>query len=135
MVNKVVARFVDGRTLKGSVFDVSPSSPIVHLQGDDGVPRPVRMADLKALFFVKDHVGDPERADRQEFDPADPRQRGARPVQIRFRDGETLAAFCPRYPPTGTFFFVVPADPASNNDRILVNGKAIERMTVVRPSA
>lgn len=135
MVNWVVAHFVDGRLLKGRVFDAGTTSPVVHLQSEDGVMHPIRKVDLKALFFVKDAVGDPTRTDAQDIAPEDPRLRGNRAVEVVFRDGERMKVLCGHYPPRTPFYFVLPADPGSNNDRILVNGAQVEHMTLLTLTA
>jgi hypothetical protein len=59
MLNQVVARFRDGRTLKGTSLNVDPARPTFHVRTAAG-PVEVVLAELKALFFVKDHAGDPK---------------------------------------------------------------------------
>ena len=73
---KVVARYRDGRLLKGSTSDFQPNKDRFHLALSDAGPgaRPVevRLSELKAVFFVRDFKGDPGRHDRQLFDPRKP---------------------------------------------------------------
>ena len=63
---KVVAAYLDGRRLKGYTNDFSPARDHFYLfpettesaaTGARGTA--VRLAELKALFFVKDFTGDP----------------------------------------------------------------------------
>lgn len=124
-MHKVVAHFLDGSLVKGQVLFVSLTKPTLSVTTEEGGALNVTLADLKALFFVKDFAGDKDYGERQEVDPADPRVRGAKTLTLRFLDGETLVALSSGYSADRPFFFVVPADPDSNNIRILVNRAAV----------
>ncbi len=126
MENRVVGRFLDGRVIRGVCFDFSPAKPICHIQTQSEGNVEVGLGELKALFFVKDLQGNPEHRETRALDPADPRRLGARPVEVRFRDGETLVGLVTGYSAERPFFFLLPADPRSNNTRILVNRAAVE---------
>jgi hypothetical protein len=95
----------------------------------------VKLKDLKALFFVKDLVGDSERSDILKLEPSDGRARGSFPIDLEFADGEHLVGLTVRYPPVRPFFFVLPADSRSNNVRVLVNKAAVKRMSQPPPPA
>jgi Family of unknown function (DUF6982) len=125
MSNKVVARFADGRLVKGMSMNVDPSKPTLHVRTAEGKMEEVRLADLKALFFVKSLDGDSGHNEAMAAEPSDPRARGSHLVELRFRDGERLVAFANRYPPLGAFFFLVPVDGKSNNIRILINREQV----------
>lgn len=56
MANMVVARFADGRTVKGNSLDVDPNRPRRHVRTAEGEMVDVALDDLKALFFVKSLV-------------------------------------------------------------------------------
>ena len=77
MNNHVVARFADGRIVKGTSLDVDPKRPMFHVRTPDGEMIDVAMADLKALFFVRSLSGDSAKTDATEIAPTDPRMRGA----------------------------------------------------------
>ena len=109
-MNKVVARYADGRIVKGTTLNVDVTKPVLHVRGPDGTTAEVRLVELKALFFVKTLEGDRTHDEGMEAAPTDLRGRGARLVEMRFRDGERLVAFANRYPLTADFFFVVPVD-------------------------
>lgn len=123
-MNRVVAHLFTGQLVKGQSFDVDPAKPRCHVRTDSGAVE-VKLANVKALYFVRSLEGNPDRSDVQAPDPADSRNRGATKIEITFTDGERLVAYTNRYPPRGKFFFVVPVDPASNNIRILVNQAAV----------
>lgn len=115
---KVVARFRDGRLVRGYTADFHPSKPQLHLSAE---PRSsdtmfLQLSQLKALFFVRDFAGDHMRVDRQDFGTAPP----GRKVAITFHDGETLLGSTLGYRGEGHGFFVHPADPRSNNLRVFV---------------
>ena len=125
MSNLVIARFVDGRLVKGTSVDVDPAKPACHVRSTDGTTTEVKLAELKALFFVRDLRGDPSYKEGARPDPADVRLRGGRTIRLTFRDGEVLAGITHHFPPTRPFFFVLPMDPKSNNIRALVNRAAV----------
>lgn len=131
MGNKAVAHFLNGRVLKGACYDVAPERSVCHVTTPDAVTETVALADLKALFFVKDLAGDPLYQDSQTLDPGDLRAWGARQVEVRFRDGEWLVGLAPTYQPQRQFFFVIPVDAKSNNVRVLVNRAATQSVNLL----
>src|SRR5262245_55426015 len=66
----VVARFMDGRVVKGITHDFAPEKLVFHLSvwGDStGRALTVPIGALKALFFVKSFEGDPKRVDDDDI--------------------------------------------------------------------
>ncbi len=127
MSKNVVARFLDGRVIKGTSLDIDAKKPTFHVIPPGEKAIQVRMADLKALFFVRSLLGDPGRSEETVPKPGDPRGRGASVVSLKFADGETMVGMTMSYPPR-PFFFLNPVDPKSNNIRILVNRDAVVSM-------
>ncbi len=125
MRNEVVARFMDGRLVKGTSLDVDPNRPTCHVKTPDAMVE-VELEKLKALFFVKDLAGNPAYEPSDQPDPADVRLRGTKGIALRFYDGEQFVGLTNRYPPNRPFFFVLPIDAESNNIRVLVNKFAVE---------
>jgi hypothetical protein len=121
-VNKVVARFADGRTLKGMTADFLPAKNTFHLAvtgtSPGTAPIEINMSQLKALFFVKDLGGDPKHVERNTFDPARPA--AGRQIKATFKDGEVLVGTTTGYQPNRPGFFLVPADEDSNIERCFV---------------
>lgn len=132
MAHEVVAHFQNGRLIKGSSVSILPDRPVCHIMTRDRGMVPVRLSDLKALFIVKDLVGDSAYVDQQAIAPGDGRATGAKRLQITFLDGERLLALAPTYEESRPFFFVLPADAKSNNIRILVNRAAAASVTILR---
>jgi hypothetical protein len=128
VANEVVARYIDGRVVKGISLDVDPAKPTCHVRAAEQGTMTVRLADLKALFFVKSLAGNREHHEAMAVDAGDPRSRGAVRLELTFADGERIVGLTVRYPPIKPFFYVVPADQKSNNIRILVNRAAVKRM-------
>jgi hypothetical protein len=126
--NLVVAHYLDGRVVKGTSLDVDPAKPTCHVRPPTGPVQDVKLADLKALFFVRSLEGNATREEARTPDPSDPRLKGSSPIALRFRDGESMLALTNRFPPNRPHFFVVPLDPAANNVRILVNRAAVMSM-------
>jgi hypothetical protein len=88
--------------------------------------------DLKAVFFVRDLVGNPAHRDAQKFPPG--HVAGCH-VEVRFRDGEVIVgtAESPVTDPLG--FFLIPADPESNNLRVYVVAAATRAVYPLSPPA
>lgn len=119
--NRVVARFLDGTTLKGTTEDFFPNRPSFHLHvSGETKTREIACAKLKAVFFVKDLAGDPGRKDMGGFPETTSTVNQGRKIAVRFRDGEIVCGFTMAYTPERSGFFIAPADEASNNIRIYV---------------
>jgi hypothetical protein len=129
-MNRLVARFTDGRMVKGAMLDFAPSKDVFHMTEETPVagtsPVAIHAEDLKALFFVKDYAGDPLHVERKELDSAPPP--GARSIRASFKDGEVLVGTTTGYQPGLPGFFLVPADPESNNLRCYLFAEATEEV-------
>jgi hypothetical protein len=119
--NLVVARFADGRMLKGVTHDFTAlrSSLHVHVEGTKEVVE-VRMKQLKALFFVKSFEGYPDREDTRGFIDGPHENAQGKKIAVRFRDGEFMCGYTMSWTPEREGFFMFPADDGSNNDRVYV---------------
>lgn len=127
--NRVVARFVDGHVLKGTTQDFSVSRDAFHVIPPEAGAAPIRVAMtlLKAVFFVKDHTGDSAYNERKAFETQVP----GRKLQVTFKDGEVLVGSSTAYHADRPGFFMTPADPKSNNDRIFVVSKAVRSVLFI----
>ena len=122
---KVVARFLDGRVLRGFTNDFHTTKPQLHVRGASGSdPVLVQVAQLKALFFVREFSGDPTRVDRQHFEGA----AHGRKVEVTFQDGEILVGTTLGFRGAEFPFFVHPADDGSNNLRVFVAPAATKQI-------
>ena len=131
--NKIVARYLDGRMMKGSTSDFMPNKEMFHVVPADSPtgskPIDVFVKDLKAVFFVKDLVGKGHSAEKKDFDPSAPVS--GRKIKVVFKDGETMVGATQGYQPGRPGFFVVPADPKSNIERYFVVTAATSEVTFV----
>ena len=121
-MNHVVARYQDGRTVKGLTNDFLPAKTVFHIlpEGSSPAAKPIELSvnELKAIFFVRDLAGDPQHKKTNAFDPTKPAM--GRKVQVEFKDGEMLVGTTQGYQPDRPGFFLVPADATSNNERCFV---------------
>lgn len=132
-MNKIVVHYQDGRILKGTTGDFFPNKERFHVNQIDAPvgskPAEVTISQLKAIFFVKDYKGQPEREDKQEFDPSKPPM--GRKIRVRFTDGEEILGTTQGYQAGRSGFFLIPADPDSNNERCFVVAAATQEVALV----
>jgi len=132
--NQVVARYRDGRVVKGVTNDFLPTRDTFHViqRADSGAPEApitVRFEDLKALFFVRDLAGNPG------YQPVNDFVRGQAPpgrrIRVVFADGEVLAGTTQGYSAERAGFFVSPVDPGGNNERVFVVAAATREVELL----
>jgi hypothetical protein len=118
--NKAVVAFLDVRRLKGYIYNFSAQRDRFRLFFEqDTLQRDgtdVQMKDLKAIFFAKDFVGNSEYTESQILTS----QNGCRKAEVTFRDREKLVGTTDAHNTQKIGFFLVPADPRSNNLRVFV---------------
>ena len=87
---------------------------------DGGKAVEVRFRQLKALFFVASLEGNASRQDASGFiqGPAETQQ--GKKIAVRFRDGEFMCGYTLSWSPEREGFFLFPADPGANNQRVFV---------------
>src|SRR5262249_46290476 len=111
-MHRIVARFQDGRVLKGFTTDFLPAKDHFHMvleeQGTGGKAVDVRVPALKALFFVKTFEGDP--AHHRSNEPAPGSTVAGRKIRVLFKDGEVMVGTTQGYDRTRPGFFIVPVD-------------------------
>ncbi len=128
---KVVAHAADGTLTKGSTQDFHPDRPsfrVVLLNGVETVP--VKMSQLKAVFFVRQLENASPRPRQKELSPHDGNRGNGRPIAVQFHDGELLVGYTHSYLPKRQGFFMLPADPKDNNLRIFVVKSAASTVKV-----
>ena len=130
-MNQVVARFLDGTTLKGQTNDFLPTKNLFHISpdgaGGGAKPQEVKVPDLKALYFVRSLDGNPDHQKTNYFLAPMPGRR----VQVTFKDGEVLVGTTQGYQPDRLGFFLLPADSRSNNERCFVVAAAAVSISFV----
>jgi hypothetical protein len=115
-MEKIIAKYKDGSTLKGSSDDFSPDRKQFHFRPLNGKTVLMDMEDLKALFFVKTFQGNKDRRPRYK----DARPWGGFKVKVVFIDGEEIVGYTLHHSVDKQGFFVIPADLQNNNEKIFV---------------
>jgi len=133
--NKVVARFRDGKIVKGVTNDFFPNKDVFHISDTERGKNltEVRVPDLKALFFVKSFEG---KKDHRKYDHPDVLEKLSKTAGVKlkiiFSDGEQMLAFTQGYEPGRKGFFIFSPDPESNWERAFVLKQATKEVTRVK---
>ena len=126
---KIVARYVDGRVAKGLSQDFFPNKDRFHIYPTDkssGETVEISLKELKAVFFVRDFVGDFQYNERKEYLEGD--KPSGRKIEVTFKDGEVLVGTTLGYDPSRPGFFLFPADPKSNNVRVFAVTSSVKKV-------
>lgn len=125
MEHKIVVHTQDGTIHKGVTHDFDPAEKSFHLLPGEGGGVPIRLAldDLKALFYVKDYLGNRHFVASRSFEGIE----GKRAV-VTFHDGEEIWGTVSDGfdDEAGQGFFLIPADKEDNNLRIFVVRSAMK---------
>src|SRR5262245_32334583 len=126
---KVVARFKDGRIVRGYTKDFDPSRAHLHVLSDlrDGESTIILVSDLKALFFVRDFAGEPMRMEDKFFTETPNGDR----MEVTFWDNEVMVGSTQSYLDGGHGFFLQPADPRSNNLSVFVTAAGMQQVRFI----
>ncbi len=117
MEAKVVVHFQDGSLVKGVTRDFLPTKPSLNvIDKDTGESIQAEISKLKALFFVKTYRGNPLAEHRHDVERAGLGKK----IKVEFKDSETLIGYTSGYSPGRVGFFVFPADPEDNNEKVFV---------------
>lgn len=127
MENKVVVHMKDGKIHKGVTQDFVPSRESFHLLPAEGggVPVRIQLEGMKALFYVKDYIGNRDFVARRQFDAA---KRSGRRAILAFTDGETLWGTVAESEERDAGFFFFPVDEEDNNIRIYVMRSSLKEI-------
>jgi hypothetical protein len=121
----VVARYTDGRVLKGHCRGFIPSRGYVSVAPMPDAPQAsvttLLLRHLKAVFFVHDLAGAPADVE------ATPTARG-RDIIVTFMDGEVMSGTTLNYAVDSAGFYLSPHDQRGNNLRIFVINEAVRHV-------
>jgi len=120
-MNKVVARCLDNRCIKGLAFDFGPNKSVVHIadERDTKQVTEIPTTELKAVFFVKTFEGDP-RHESPDFSKENLDEVPGTKLKVTFLDGEVMFGTTNGYSATRPGFFLIPVDKTGNNIRAYV---------------
>ena len=127
--HKVVARFRDGSLVKGFTHDFSPYNDISHITKprDEREALEISVSQLKAVFFVKSFQGDQEFKGK-EFTKEKLSHIPGLKLKVTFSDEEIIYGTTTGYSPHRKGFFLMPANKASNNERLYVIREATSKV-------
>ncbi|HNX32777.1 MAG TPA: hypothetical protein PKM35_14270 [Holophaga sp.] len=132
-MNQVVAHTKTGQLIKGITNNFLPNKESFHLlpagSAPGTKPMEVFLNQLKALFFVKDLQGQRDHQEKNAFDPYAFQQ--GKKIRVVFQDGEVLVGLTQGYQPGRPGFFMVPADPKSNNERCYIVASSTKEVTLL----
>ncbi len=126
---RVVVRYSDGKLIKGFTQDFSPNKERFHLipaKNPSGGPIEVSMKDLKAIFMVRDFIGNSLYKERKKYIEGE--NPSGKKVEVTFMDGEVLVGSTLGYDPKRQGFFIFSADPKSNNLRVYVVSSFVKKV-------
>jgi hypothetical protein len=127
---KVVVRYADGRIIKGYTQDFLPTNPSFHVQpfgpGTSMEAAEIFVRDLKAVFFVRDFLGNPNYHERKDI------FEGAKVIgkvlEVTFKDGEIIVGSTLSYDAERPGFFIFPTDPEVNNLGVFVVSQFVSKV-------
>jgi hypothetical protein len=130
MENKIVVHMKDGAIHKGVTQDFDPAGEEFYVLPAEGggVPLHIRLEDMKALFYVKDYVGNSDFVARRHFEQA---RRAGKRVVITFLDGEEMWGTVGEMDDDSPGFFLYPVDQEDNNIRVFVIRSSLKDMREV----
>jgi len=133
--NLVVARYRDGKMIRGITHDFGPQKKVFHVTTMERYGRTVNgkvfevfLSELKAVFFVKTLEGRQGPPSIKGLMGEKLEVPGLMKVRITFFDGEILEGTTQGYTPERNGFFVVPLERDSNNLRIFVISSAVKKV-------
>jgi hypothetical protein len=130
MEQKIVVHMKDGAIHKGITQDFDPGRENFHVLPAEGggIPRKVRLDSMKALFWVKDYIGNRDFVARRAFNDSG---KQARHAIACFTDGEEIWGTLEGQTEQGAGFYFFPADKDDNNVRIFIIRSALKELRLV----
>ena len=137
---QVVIAFLDGRRLRGYVFDFSPVKDrctfFATQHATQGEGEVVLLHELKGMFFIREDAEAASLAASMAASPLAAAQR--RRLEVLFRDNEKLEGTTEGYSKERPGFFMVPDDPTGKIIRMFVinrNVKEVKWIQAAPPAA
>jgi len=138
--NLVVAKYRDGRMIKGVTYNFGPEKKAFHVlpvteEKEEGTTKGVEVviSGLKALFFVKSLEGRKgPRSLEGLLEEEEEEVTSAMKVRVTFHDGEILVGMTHGYSREKQGFFIVPLEKESNNRRIFVVFNAAREIEILK---
>jgi len=133
---KVIIKYKDGKILKGWVEEFKPQRdsfilfPLFEYSEEKNLV--INFESLKAVFFVKDFIGNKDYQKVRTFNIDINITPTQRKIIVNFLDNERLYGTCLTYGRYKKGFFVFPIDPKDNNERIFVVHSSTKNVRIMK---
>jgi len=133
---KAVVKYQNGEIIKGWIEDFQPDQEsfvlFLLIEYNEEERMEINFESLKAVFFVKNFIGDKNYKKVRTFNVDLKIIPSQRKLIVNFLDGEHLYGTSHSYGRYKVGFFVYPIDPKDNSERIFVVHKAIESVRLMK---
>ena len=126
---KIVVKYQNGEIIKGWVEEFKPGResfilfPLFEYSQEERIE--IEFSSLKAVFFVKDFIGDKNYKKVRTFNVDLKITPSQRKLIVNFEDEEHLYGTSHNYGRYKVGFFMYPVDPKDNSERIFVVHSAV----------
>jgi len=133
---KAVVKYQNGEIIKGWVEDFRLDResfilfPLIDYSEEERME--INFNSLKAVFFVKDFIGDKNYKKVRTFNVDLKITPSQRKLIVNFEDGEHLYGTSHNYGRYKVGFFMYPVDPKDNSERIFVVHSAVESVRLMK---
>jgi len=133
---KTVVKYKNGEIIKGWVEDFRLDResfilfPFIEYSQEERME--IKFESLKAVFFVKDFIGDKNYKKVRTFNVDLKITPSQRKLIVNFVDGEHLYGTSHNYGRYKIGFFIYPIDPNDNSERIFVVQLAVESVRLMK---
>jgi len=133
---KVVVKYQNGEIIKGWVEDFRLDResfilfPLIEYSQEERME--INFESLKAVFFVKDFLGDKNYKKVRTFNIDLKITPSQRKLIVNFVDGEHLYGTSHDYGRYKIGFFIYPIDPKDNSERIFIVQLAVESVRLMK---
>jgi len=133
---KVVVKYQNGEIIKGWVEDFRLDResfilfPLIEYSQEERME--INFDALKAVFFVKDFLGDKNYKKVRTFNIDLKITPSQRKLIVNFVDGEHLYGTSHDYGRYKIGFFIYPIDPKDNSERIFIVQSAVESVRLMK---
>jgi hypothetical protein len=133
---KAVVKHQNKEIIKGWVEEFKPEResfilfPLIEYSEEERME--IKFSSLKAVFFVKDFIGDKNYKKVRTFDVDLKITPSQRKLIVNFKDGEHLYGTSHSYGRYKVGFFMYPVDLKDNSERIFVIHSAVESVRLMK---
>jgi len=133
---KAVVKYQNGEVIKGWVEELRPDResfilfPLIEYSEEERME--IDFNSLKAVFFVKNFIGDKDHKKVRTFNVDLKITPSQRKLIVNFKDGEHLYGTSHSYGRYKVGFFVYPVDPKDNSERIFVINSAVDSVRLMK---